>query len=216
MIYNLGEANSLVSHLVAQLRDVEIQKNRMLFRKNLFRLGQIAGYELSKTLEYETRAVETPLGVCPSSVIKEPVVLGTILRAGLPLHDGLLDFLDASDNAFISAYRKHAPDGSFKIELEYVSCPSLDGRVLILADPMLATGQSLALTLQELREFGVPKTTHIVCAIAARPGIKFVQSMVPNAHIWTAAIDEELNDKAYIVPGLGDAGDLSYGLKLQY
>lgn len=216
MIYNLGEANSLVTHIVAQLRDVEIQKSRMLFRKNLFRLGQIFGYEISKTLEYSTRQVRTPLGMCPSPVLKEPAVIGTILRAGLPLHDGLLDFFDEADNAFISAYRKHAPDGSFKIELEYVSCPSLDGRVLILSDPMLATGQSLALTLQELREYGAPKQTHIVCAIAARPGIKFVQSMIPDAHIWTAAIDEELNDKAYIVPGLGDAGDLSYGLKIQY
>jgi uracil phosphoribosyltransferase len=187
----------------------------MRFRRNLERVGEIAAYEISKVLDFEEKEVQTPLGISVCDVMKEQPVLATILRAGLPLHQGLLNYFDKADNAFISAYRKHLRDGSFEISLEYVSCPELENRVVIISDPMLATGSSLVKTIQYLREEGHPREIHIVVAIACTVGIEYVLRTEPNVKLWCGAIDEELTAKGYIVPGLGDAGDLAYGVKVQ-
>jgi uracil phosphoribosyltransferase len=187
----------------------------MRFRKNLERTGEVIAYEISKTLEWEERDIPTPLGISVCKVIKEQPILATILRAGLPLHQGVLNYFDKADNAFVSAYRKHHRDGSFEISIEYVSCPDLDNRVLIISDPMLATGASLVKTLQALKAEGQPKEIHIVSAIACTVGIEFVRREEPGVKIWCGAIDDELTAKGYIVPGLGDAGDLSFGSKTQ-
>lgn len=215
MIVNLSQQHSLISNWVSELRDVNVQNDRMRFRRNLERIGEVAAYEISKTLPHTEKEVPTPLGIATHRVLKEYPVLATILRAGLPLHQGLLNYFDKSDNAFISAYRKHHPDGSFEISLEYISSPDLSGRVLIIADPMLATGASLVKTIHELKEDGNPAEIHIVVAIACSVGIEYVQREAPYAKIWCGDIDEELTAKSYIVPGLGDAGDLAYGPKLQ-
>ncbi|MFT3845541.1 MAG: uracil phosphoribosyltransferase [Lacibacter sp.] len=215
MVINLSEQHSLVSNWVAELRDVEIQNDRMRFRRNLERIGEIVAYEISKGLEWEEKEVTTPLGTAPAKMLKQQPVLATILRAGLPLHQGLLNYFDGADNAFISAYRKHHRDGSFEISLEYVSCPTLEDRVVIIADPMLATGSSLVKTVQHLRAEGQPAEIHIVCAIACTVGIEYVQRNEPKVKIWCGAIDDELTAKGYIVPGLGDAGDLAFGTKVQ-
>lgn len=215
MVINLSEQHSLVSNWVAELRDTEIQTDRMRFRRNLERIGEIAAYEISKLMPWEEKEITTPLGSAPSKVLKEQPVLATILRAGLPLHQGLLNYFDRADNAFISAYRKHHRDGSFEISLDYISCPSLENRVVIIADPMLATGSSLVKTVQYLRDEGQPAEMHIVCAIACTVGIEFVHRIEPKVKIWCGAIDDELTAKGYIVPGLGDAGDLAYGTKVQ-
>lgn len=215
MVINLSEQHSLVSNWVAELRDTEIQTDRMRFRRNLERIGEVAAYEISKLLPWEEKEITTPLGSSPSKVLKAQPVLATILRAGLPLHQGLLNYFDRADNAFISAYRKHHRDGSFEISLDYVSCPSLENRVVIIADPMLATGSSLVKTVQYLRDEGQPVEMHIVCAIACTVGIEYVHRNEPNVKIWCGAIDDELTAKGYIVPGLGDAGDLAYGTKVQ-
>jgi uracil phosphoribosyltransferase len=198
-----------------ELRDVSIQRDRMRFRRNLERIGEVAAYEISKRLSYQEEDVTTPLGIARCAVLVQQPVLGTILRAGLPLHQGLLNYFDSADHAFISAYRRHRPDGSFDIQLEYVSCPPLEGRILILADPMLATGASLVKTLQSLQEEGVPAEIHLVSAIACTTGIERVQHYFPAATIWAGDVDDEITEKGYIVPGLGDAGDLAYGLKSQ-
>lgn len=215
MVINLSEQHSLVSNWVAELRDVEIQTDRQRFRRNLERIGEVAAYEISKLLAWQEKEITTPLGTAPSKLLKEQPVLATILRAGLPLHQGLLNYFDRADNAFISAYRKHNRDGSFEISLDYVSCPSLENRVVIVADPMLATGSSLVKTVQYLREEGQPSEIHIVCAIACTVGIEYVRRNEPKVKIWCGAIDDELTAKGYIVPGLGDAGDLAYGTKQQ-
>lgn len=215
MVINLSDQCSLVSQWISELRDVQIQTDRMRFRRNLERIGEVAAYEISKVLDYEEKEVQTPLGISVCDVLKEQPVLATILRAGLPLHQGLLNYFDKADNAFISAYRKHLRDGSFEISLEYVSCPELEGRVVIISDPMLATGSSLVKTIQYLREEGHPREIHIVVAIACTVGIEYVQRSEPNVKLWCGAIDEELTAKGYIVPGLGDAGDLAYGVKVQ-
>lgn len=215
MVINLSEQNSLVNTWVAELRDVTVQTDRMRFRRNLQRIAEIAAYEISKLLDWETYDVETPLGSSPAIRLKKQPVLATILRAGLPMHEGLLNYFDKADNAFISAYRKHHRDGSFEIKLEYVSCPDLDGKVLIIADPMLATGASLVKTIEELVGEGSPAQIHIVCAIACTVGIEYVHRNAPNVKIWCGDIDDELTAKGYIVPGLGDAGDLAYGPKSQ-
>jgi uracil phosphoribosyltransferase len=215
MVVNLSEQNSLVSTWVAELRDVKVQGDRMRFRRNLQRIAEVAAYEISKELEWTTVEVETPLGTKEVASLKKQPVLGTILRAGLPMHEGLLSYFDRADNAFVSAYRKHHRDGSFEISLEYVSCPDLDGRVLILADPMLATGASLVKTIHELKEEGDLAAIHIVCAIACTVGIEYVLREMPSVKIWCGDIDDELTAKGYIVPGLGDAGDLAYGAKMQ-
>ncbi len=215
MIFNLSDHPSIANRFVAELRDVNIQKDRMRFRRNLERVGEVLAYEISKVLLYKSVEVETPLGIAVTKLPTQPIVLATILRAGLPLHQGLLNYFDAANNAFISAYRKHHKDGTFEINLEYVSCPNLDGSVLILSDPMLATGASMGLAAQQLQQFGTPESLHFVTAIASTYGVEHIRRFFPKAYIWMGALDEELTAKSYIVPGLGDAGDLSYGLKLQ-
>jgi uracil phosphoribosyltransferase len=215
MVVNLSQQYSLLSDWIAELRDEEIQKDRMRFRRNLERVGEVAAFEISKTLAFEEKEVQTPLGIAATKTLKQHPVLATILRAGLPLHNGLLNYFDKADNAFISAYRKHNRDGSFEISLDYISCPELEGRVVIISDPMLATGSSLVKTIQFLREEGKPSEIHIVVAIACTVGIEYVKRSEPNCKIWCGAIDDELTAKGYIVPGLGDAGDLAFGTKVQ-
>jgi uracil phosphoribosyltransferase len=215
MVINLSEKNSLVNNWISEIRDVNIQTDRIRFRRNLERIGEVAAYEISKTLKFEDREVQTPLGTSECRVLADQPVLGTILRAGMPLHHGMLNYFDKADNAFISAYRKHHRDGSFEISLEYISCPDLTDRVLILCDPMLATGSSLVKTIHFLKDEGVPKNIHVVCAIACTVGIEYVRREQPGVTIWCGDIDDELTAKGYIVPGLGDAGDLSYGSKQQ-
>ncbi|REJ85212.1 MAG: uracil phosphoribosyltransferase [Bacteroidetes bacterium] len=216
MLINIGLKQSIVTQYIAEIRDESIQKDRMRFRRNLQRLGEIFAYEISKLLKYEEREVTTPLGSCMVPVLAEQPIIGTILRAGLPMHEGFLNYFDQCDNAFISAYRKHHKDGSFEIKLEYVSCPSLSGRVVILCDPMLATGASIVSTYKAMLEKGIPTHTHIVSILASVQGIEHVKSHLSadNVTIWAAAVDEELTAQSYIVPGLGDAGDLAYGKKL--
>ena len=215
MVINLSDQHSLLTNWIAELRDAEIQKDRMRFRRNLERIGEVAAYEISKTLAFDNKEIQTPLGIADSKVMKDQPVLATILRAGLPLHQGLLNFFDQADNAFISAYRKHEKDGSFAISLDYISCPEIEDRILIISDPMLATGSSLVKTIQFLKEEGRPKEIHIVVAIACTVGIEFVKREEPAITIWCGDIDDELTAKGYIVPGLGDAGDLAYGVKVQ-
>ena len=216
MVIDLSKKNSLLNHWVAELRDVNVQNDRMRFRRNIERIGEVAAYELSKTLDFKSVEVTTPLGIAPTQLLNEQPVLATILRAGLPLHQGMLNYFDKADNAFISAYRKHHPDGSFEISLEYLSCPNLNGRVLILCDPMLATGASLVETIQAIQKTYTPAQIHIVVTIASQKGIEHVEKELgTDTPIWCAAIDPILNDKSYIVPGLGDAGDLAFGTKMQ-
>lgn len=215
MVVNLSKEHSLVSNWIAEIRDVEIQKDRMRFRRNLERIGEVAAMEISKVLPFKEIEVQTPLGLATAKVLQEQPVLTTILRAGVPLHQGLLNYFDKADCAFVSAYRKHDKDGSFEISLEYFSSPDLEDRIVIISDPMLATGASLVKTVQYLRDEGEPKSIHIVAAIACSVGIEYVRRNIPSATIWCGDIDEELTAKGYIVPGLGDAGDLAYGVKIQ-
>lgn len=215
MVRNLSKTYALVSEWISELRDVQRQVDRMRFRRNLERLGELAALEISTKLVYEDKEIQTPLGIAQCRKLKEQPVLATILRAGLPLHNGLLNVFDKADNAFISAYRKHKHDGSFDIQLEYVSCPDLDNRTLIISDPMLATGSSLVKTIQYLRDEGSPREIHVVVAIACTVGIEYVKRAEPHVTIWCGDIDEELTAKGFIVPGLGDAGDLAYGPKVQ-
>jgi uracil phosphoribosyltransferase len=215
MVTNLSEKGSLLTEWISEIRDMQVQSDRMRFRRNLERIGEVAAYEISRHLEFEEKEIQTPLGISVCKMLKEQPVLATILRAGLPLHQGLLNYFDKADNAFISAYRKHNRDGSFEISLDYVSCPELENRVIIISDPMLATGSSLVKTIQYLREEGHPREIHIVVAIACTVGIEYVQRSEPQVKIWCGAIDEELTAKGYIVPGLGDAGDLAFGTKVQ-
>lgn len=215
MVIDLSKNNSLVNQFVSEIRDVNIQKDRLRFRRNIERIGEIAAYEISKTMEYEEKEITTPLGKKMMSVLKHQPVLGAILRAGLPLHNGVLNYFDQADNAFISAYRHHHHDGTFEIKLEYMASSSIENKILIVADPMLATGLSMALTLQEVFKLGKPIHTHIVSVIASEAGIEKVRNSIDNYTLWTAAIDRELNTMAYIVPGLGDAGDLAFGEKIQ-
>ncbi|HKP32039.1 MAG TPA: uracil phosphoribosyltransferase [Chitinophagaceae bacterium] len=215
MVINLSSQYSLLCDWIGEIRDETIQKDRMRFRRNLERIGEVAAIEISKELTYEEKEVETPLGTAVARVLKSQPVLGTILRAGVPLHQGLLNYFDKADNAFISAYRKHHRDGTFEINLEYISCPDLEGRILILSDPMLATGASLVKTIQFLKDEGPPSQIHIVTAIACTVGIEYLRREEPNVKIWCGDIDDELTAKGYIVPGLGDAGDLAFGVKVQ-
>jgi uracil phosphoribosyltransferase len=215
MVINLSQDHSLVSNWVSELRDVEVQKDRMRFRRNLERIGEIAAYEISKQLPYIEQEIQTPLGTATCEVLEEQPILTTILRAGLALHQGLLSYFDKADNAFVSAYRKHDKEGSFEIMIEYLSCPDIENRILIISDPMLATGASLVKTIEYLKDEGSPKAIHIVTAIACTVGIEYVRREVPEAIVWCGAIDDELTAKGYIVPGLGDAGDLAYGAKIQ-
>ena len=216
MVHNFSKQHSLVSNWVSELRNVDVQNDRLRFRRNLERIAEVIGYEISKELETVEQEVTTPMGIATCKVLKEQPVLATILRAGLAMHNGLLNFFDHADNAFLSAYRKHHPDGTFEIAMEYMSCPDLDNRVVIISDPMLATGASLVKSIQYLKDEGDIKTIHIVCAIACSVGIEYVLRAEPRATIWCGDIDDELTAKGYIVPGLGDAGDLAFGTKMQH
>lgn len=216
-IHNLSLQNSLLNTFISEIRDKNIQKDSMRFRRNIERIGEVLGYEMSKTLNYISSSVETPLGKCNVDLPENEIVLCSILRAGVPLHNGLLNYFDTAENAFISAYRhhKHNPE-SFEIIVEYLACPNLENKTLILADPMLATGQSMLATFEALKPFGTPKETHLISVIGAKDGVEFVeQNFNKDTHLWIATIDDTLNNKGYIVPGLGDAGDLAFGEKLQ-
>ncbi len=216
MIHNLCESHSLISNWVAELRDVTVQGDRMRFRLNLERIAEVIGFEISKTLPFKAKEIKTPMATTSALVLADQPVLATILRAGLGMHNGLLRYFDKADNAFLSAYRKHEADGSFDIKLEYMSAPSTQDKIVLLSDPMLATGASLVKAAQFLNNNGIPTKLHIVCAIACTQGLEYVTNALPDAEIWCATIDETLTDKGYIVPGLGDAGDLAYGGKLQH
>ncbi|MCC7502458.1 MAG: uracil phosphoribosyltransferase [Flavobacteriales bacterium] len=216
MVVQLANERSVVTQFLAELRDASIQKDPMRFRRNLERIGEVLAYELSKTMEYQEREVTSPLGAAHTHLPVDQPVLATILRAGLPLHQGMLNYFDRADSAFVSAYRKHRKgEDGFDIEVEYMSSPSLEDRVLVLCDPMLATGRSMVLVYKALLRLGKPKAVHIVSVIASSEGLEYVKShMPPNTRIWLGAVDEEMTAQAYIVPGLGDAGDLAYGVKL--
>jgi uracil phosphoribosyltransferase len=216
-IHNLSKENSILNTFISELRHVDIQKDSMRFRRNIERIGEVLGYEMSKTLNYNSTKIETPLGISITELVENNIVLCSILRAGVPLHNGLLNYFDNAENAFISAYRhhKHNPE-SFEIIVEYLACPSLENKTLILADPMLASGQSMLATFEALKPFGTPKEVHLVSVIGAQDGVDFInKNFDKNTHLWIAAIDEKLNSKGYIIPGLGDAGDLAFGKKLQ-
>lgn len=216
-INHIGKDFSILHRFLEEIRDVEVQKDRMRFRRNIERIGEILAYEMSQALDYQKKDVTTPLGVKAVGTMRDEVVICSVLRAGLPLHAGILNYFDAAQNAFISAYRHHLSETEFEILVEYQACPSLDGKILILADPMLATGRSFVLTLQALQTLGTPKEIHLLSVIGARQGINYVNDNVPeNTWLWIGDIDEELNEKGYIVPGLGDAGDLAFGNKLQH
>jgi uracil phosphoribosyltransferase len=215
-IHYISENNSILNHFLAQIRDVKIQKDSMRFRKNLERIGEIMAYELSKTLEYKAIDVQTPLGIKHTTTISDNVVLCSILRAGLALHTGFMSIFDEAENGFVSAYRHHPNDDDyFEILVEYQAAPSFENKNLILIDPMLATGQSIVAVLNKLHLEHKPKEIHIAVVIATPEGIAFLKENLPNNyHLWVAVLDEKLNEKNYIVPGLGDAGDLAYGTKL--
>ena len=214
-IINFAEQNSIINQFMSELRDVNVQQDRMRFRRNLERIGEIMSYEISRTLNYTTQEVTTPLGCKEMSQPSDKVVLATILRAGLGFHQGFLSYLDNAENAFISAYRKYTDETHFDIHVEYIASPSLEGKVMILADPMLATGSSMELCYRALKESkGTPAVTHIAAVIASTQAIEFVKQHFPeNTVVWVAAVDDVLNAHGYIVPGLGDAGDLAYGEK---
>ena len=214
-VINLGETNSILNKFIAQLRDINVQKDSLRFRRNLERVGNIFAYEISKVLESSVKPVTTPLGIAQMETYDDHLVISTILRAGLPLHDGLLQYFDDAQNAFVAAYRKYHKGEDFHIKIEYCSTPDLDGKVLILADTMLATGSSIEAAYKKLCEEGEPKHTHLVCPICSAYAVEYIQKYLPGEKItlWVAAIDEELTSRSYIVPGLGDAGDLAFGTK---
>ncbi len=216
MIRMLGNKSSLLNQYIAELRDAEIQADSLRFRRNMERIGEIFAYEISKELEWKQTEVVTSLGVAHCEVLAHQPVIATILRAGLPFHQGLLNAFDKAGNAFISAYRKHRKDGRFDIQVEYVSSPVLEDKVLILSDPMLATGASMILSYKELLQKGRPSHTHIASILASNQGVEYLRKNMPNDDytLWVGAVDAELTAKAYIVPGLGDAGDLAFGSKL--
>jgi len=216
MVHILSEHNSIFNQYIAELRDTSIQTDSMRFRRNLERIGEIMSYEISKTMAYETRQTKTPLGVAETSHLTAQPVIATILRAGLPIHIGVLNYFDQAQNAFISAYRRHHKDNTFDIHVEYVSSPNLDGKTLILCDPMIATGASIVLAYKALMSKGTPKHVHIVSAISSKQGVDYVKAHMPTQDftIWCGVVDEELTAHSYIVPGLGDAGDLAFGEKM--
>jgi uracil phosphoribosyltransferase len=200
---------------MSELRDKDIQTDSMRFRRNLERIGEVAAYEISKKLSYEIKEVTTPFGTANCKVLQAQPVLATILRAGLGMHNGLLNYFDKAENAFISAYRKHSADGSFEISLEYMACPEIEGKVIIMSDPMIATGASLVKAIKYLKDEGEIQDLHIVCAVACTVGLEYIMRAQPTATIWCGDIDDELTAKGFIVPGLGDAGDLAFGPKIQ-
>lgn len=217
MIHILNQKNSILNKFIAQMRDKKVQRDSMRFRRNMERIGEIMAYEISQSLNYSTRMIETPLGIAAVECIDDKIVVATILRAGLPFHQGFLNFFDDAENGFVSAYRKSRPDGSFIVDVEYVSTSSLSGKTLILVDPMLATGTSLMLVYDALvRRAGEPDHTHFAAVFASEQGVDYVKKHTSpeKCTLWCAAVDEELTSKSYIVPGIGDAGDLAYGEKL--
>ncbi len=216
IINHVSKQSSILNKFIAEIRDKNIQKDPLRFRTNIERMGEIISYELSKTLDYKSKDIRTPLGIKRMKVLNDQVVLASILRAGLPLHMGVLHIFDDAENAFVSAYRKHKPDSDdFDIHVDYVATPSIQDKVLVLVDPMLATGQSLVAVYDKLKQFGTPKELHVISIIGSKQGIDYISEKLPeNTHLWIADFDQELNDKGYIVPGLGDAGDLAYGKKL--
>jgi len=215
-IHYLSEANSVLNHFLGQIRNVNVQKDSMRFRRNIERIGEIMAYELSKDLHYKDIEIQTPLGIKKTTEIEDDLVLCSILRAGLPLHLGFLNYFDSAENGFVSAYRyHHNNDDAFEIKVEYQAVPSIENKNLLLIDPMLATGQSMVAVFNKLLEKGTPKEIHIAVVIAVPEGIAYLEKHLPdNCHLWVATLDEKLNEKNYIVPGLGDAGDLAYGNKL--
>lgn len=216
-LHILSQENTVLNKFIAEIRDRTIQKDSMRFRRNMERIGEVTAYEISRTLAYSPRVVETPLGEATVQTIDDQLVIATILRAGLPYHQGFLNYFDDAQNAFVSAYRKSTKDGKFTVKVEYISCGSLEGKTLLLVDPMLATGSSLVLAYNALCERGgVPDHTHVAAVIASEQGIDYVEKNMPrqSTTIWAAAVDEELTSRSYIVPGIGDAGDLAYGEKI--
>ena len=215
-IYNFGEQKSVMNRFIAELRDKQIQKDSLRFRRNLERIGELFAYEISKQLKYEERDVQTPLGIAKCQLPADKVVVASILRAGLPLHQGVLNIFDSAQNAFIAAYRKYGKDNKFKIQMEYATMPSIEGKTVVLVDPMLATGSSIILAYNKICTNGEPLHTHIVAAIASRESLSLLSKNLPLSKVtlWVGAVDEELTNKSYIVPGLGDAGDLAFGEKL--
>jgi uracil phosphoribosyltransferase len=214
-IINLNESNSILNQYVAEIRNVEVQNDRLRFRRNIQRIGEIMAYEISKTFSYSVKDIKTPLGIAPVSTPDNQLVISTILRAGLPFHQGFLSYFDDAENAFVSAYRKYKDTLKFDIHIEYIASPRIDGKTLIITDPMLATGGSMELSYQAMLTKGHPAEIHVVSVIASQKAVEYIASVFPEdkTTIWCAAIDPELNDHSYIVPGLGDAGDLAYGEK---
>lgn len=215
-IHHLSKNNSVLNHFLAQIRNVAVQKDSMRFRRNIERIGEIMSYELSKNLNYNSISVQTPLGIKDTTEIADQLVLCSILRAGITLHQGFLNYFDQAENGFISAYRTHAtPEKESEIFVEYQAIPAIDNKILLLVDPMLATGHSMVAVFNKLLERGTPKEIHLAVVVAAPEGIEYLQQHIPaNCHLWIASLDEGLDSKNYIVPGLGDAGDLAYGSKL--
>lgn len=213
-IQDFSKSNSILNRFIAELRDVKIQSDPLRFRRNLERIGEVVAYEISKTLNYEPREVTTPLGTAQVNDVKDQIVIGTILRAGLPMHTGVLNVFDRAENAFVSAYRKSKKGDTFEVQVEYLSSPDLTGKVLVLTDPMLATGSSMVLVFKALLLRGRPAHIHVVSAIASEEGLRYAKRNMPkNTTFWIGAVDDELTAQAYIVPGLGDAGDLAFGKK---
>lgn len=216
-VHILSQQNTVLNKFIAQIRDKSVQKDSMRFRRNMERIGEITAYEISKTFDYKPCPVETPLGEAVVETIENPIVIATILRAGLPYHQGFLNYFDDAQNAFVSAYRKSTKDGKFTVKVEYISCGDLEGKTLLLVDPMLATGSSLVLAYNALCERGgTPAHTHVASVIASEQGVDYVMKNMPrqSTTVWAAAVDEELTSRSYIVPGIGDAGDLAYGDKI--
>ncbi|PCI33719.1 MAG: uracil phosphoribosyltransferase [Flavobacteriaceae bacterium] len=214
-IHNLTKKTSILNKFIAEIRSVETQKDSLRFRRNIERIGEILGYELSSYFNYQSEIIETPLGEKKIQLPSNELVICSILRAGIPLHQGLLNYFDDAESAFISAYRKHTSEKEFEIVVEYFASPDLTGKTLLLADPMLATGQSLVSVYESLHKHGTPKEIHIVAVLGSTEGIDYIHDKFPeNTHLWIATIDDRLNEKGYIIPGLGDAGDLAFGKKL--
>ena len=215
-IHNFSKQSSVLNTFISEIRSIDIQNDSMRFRRNIERIGEILSYEMSKTLGADLVTIQTPLGSSNLNVPNDDIVICSILRAGLPFHNGILNYFDKAENAFISAYRHHLNSRDFEIIVEYIASPNLENKTLLLVDPMLATGQSLALTFEALKSHGIPKQIHILSVIGAKPGVDYIKDKFPeNTHLWIVAIDETLNEKGYIVPGLGDAGDLAFGEKLK-
>jgi uracil phosphoribosyltransferase len=213
-VYNFSQYSSLYNKFLSELRDENIQKDSMRFRKNLERLGEISAYEISKTLQGYTQVTKTPLGTSKTSVPSEKLVLATVLRAGLPLHNGLLKYYDNAENCFISAYRKHTSKEEFEVEIQYMASPNLTDKIVLLSDPMLATGRSMVLAYKALLKKGTPSKIHIVCVIGSEQGVEYISKNLPeDTTLWIGGIDSKMTSESYIVPGLGDAGDLAFGKK---